>query len=119
MSMQSVKTRLVETDDKIIVRLKQKMADEKKIEVKEFILDISEFGEIIGIEMISPKSKYNIRRIVEFEDISSGITLAFDESCDALYLKLSRERSRNQKAVSGYISLNSEGELVAIEVSRI
>lgn len=82
----------------------------------EFILDLNQFGDVTGIEIIDLKSeagKFCLNSIKKtISTTGDNIKYSYDEDCDSFYLQLSNELSADQKAVEGLLVLNDDGEII-------
>ena len=82
----------------------------------EFILDLNQFREIIGLEIFNLKLEAGegcLTRIKEnISTMDGNIRYSYDEDSDSFYLQLADEFSADQKAVIGTLTLNTKGEIV-------
>jgi uncharacterized protein YuzE len=84
----------------------------------ECVLDVDDFDEVAGIEVLDVSSQLQIPGSACVEPIDSpGVRLTYDETVDALYLKLGRARAQHQILTGATFSLDSKHVLVRVEVS--
>ena len=75
---------------------------EKEIS-SEFVLDYDQFLNVIGVEIIN----------LELQ-AGDPHRYSYDSDTDSFYLKLSSDRSFDQKAVYGKIILDKDGQIVSL-----
>jgi uncharacterized protein YuzE len=86
----------------------------------DFILDFNPFNEIIGIEIINIKEELGLHCLELFEKMNfwdNAITYSYDGDTDSFYLRITDERSIDQKVVNGEILLNDKRQIVAMKAS--
>lgn len=80
----------------------------------DIVLDIDQFGDIIGLEVIGFGAMCGIH-----EDISEEVNnmcISYDVSSDAMALCLKEGRSFDQFVVEGHLIVNSLSQLVQVEL---
>jgi uncharacterized protein YuzE len=84
----------------------------------EMVLDYSESGEVIGVEIINLafETGKNCLGLINGTVPTQGDELKFsyDEDCDAFYLRLRSGRSLHQKVVRGKACLDSDSRIVSL-----
>lgn len=94
-----------------------------KVIETEIILDINQFREVIGLEILNLKleaGKTCLNQIKENIKATVGSRrYSYDEDSDSFYLQLANESSVDQKAVIGTLTLNREGEIVALSAKLV
>ncbi len=84
----------------------------------EMVLDFSEWGEVIGVEIISLAyhTGKNCLELISKVLPASGCEprFSYDEDCDAFGLTLSPGPSMDQKAVDGTVCLDGKGRIISL-----
>jgi uncharacterized protein YuzE len=83
----------------------------------ELVLDLDQFGEVIGIEILSLKSLGG-RKALPAKRPPAGsaqVEFSYDGEADAAYLRFKDDRSLDQRAVDGWLELGKDGSLVGIK----
>ena len=108
--------KVLTTDENLQVDICPYGSETKVIET-EFILDFNQYREIIGIEILNLKLEAGrtcLNKIKENIKTVENIRYSYDEETDSFYLKLVSDRSIDQEAVIGKLTLNTEGEIVSL-----
>lgn len=85
----------------------------------EGILDSSDFGDIIGLEILFFRDQLKAPPPKGSAPPGSGTGLprcSYDQEVDALYLRLSEGRSHKQSKVTVRAGMDSQGEVVQLSV---
>jgi uncharacterized protein YuzE len=107
--------------DKVIIEFANLAPEEIRTVGVEFVLDFNKWGDLIGIEVINLKYHTGSEVLDGFKDMASSSNasalLTYEEASDAFYIKLSEERSTDQRVVNGCLVLDSYGRLVKLEAN--
>ena len=110
---------IVREDERLEVAFSSSDARLSCINVR-FVLDFDQFGEVIGIEILNLKDQAGSRCLDKVEDVLKdsvrGLHHSYDDAVDAFYLRMSEERSIDQKAVDGVLVLNGKRQIVSFRV---
>ena len=101
------------------IRVRFATEDETSIRSKpiELVLDLDQFGEVIGIEILSLKT-IGGRKALPAKRASAGseqVEFSYDGEADAAYLRFKDYRSLDQRTVDGWLELGKDGSLVGIK----
>ena len=90
-------------------------AEASKLHPIEIVLDFSEYGDVLGIEIINLVFEVgeNALGIIKgsFPVDDKGMRYSYDEHSDAFYLRLQPGRSSRQRSVNGSIILDPVGQI--------
>lgn len=84
------------------------------------VLDFSEHGEVIGVEILNLvlETKNFGRRMIEQLTRDGGrVKSSYDEESDSLYLRLADARSRDQRAMEGSLLFDVDGKLLRLSAN--
>ena len=108
-------------DNEFLVEFSDLLEIEKEIS-SEFVLDYDQFQNVIGIEILNLElhAGKECLEIVERCIRSTGepYRYSYDRETDSFYLKLSRERSFDQKAMDGIIAVDRKEQVVALKTKN-
>jgi len=86
-----------------------------------FVLDLNQFGQVIGMEVLNIKLSAGYGCLKQIKKnigtTGDGLKYSYDEDSDSFYLQIVNERSMDQITVEGILSLEMEGSIVCLEAS--
>jgi uncharacterized protein YuzE len=82
------------------------------------IVDLSPLGKVVGVEIINAvlKAGKNGLKLIEqsVPADGNGVKYSYDADSDSFYLRLTGDRSVDQKAVDGFVLLDDRGRILAL-----
>lgn len=86
----------------------------------DLILDLNQFGDVVGIEIINLKLEAGTLCLNQIQKTIStmgeNIRYSYDDENDCFYLQLSNEPSFYQKAIEGLLVLNNDEEIIGFKI---
>ena len=86
----------------------------------DLILDLNQFGDVIGIEIINLKLEIGSFCLNQIQKTISttgeNFRYSYDDENDSFYFQLSNEPSSDQKAIEGMLVLNDEKEIIGFKI---
>ncbi|MBK8424240.1 MAG: hypothetical protein IPL30_10150 [Elusimicrobia bacterium] len=102
------------------IQLREVPSKDRKVYHVPLVIDVNQFNDIIGIEVIDLKFNTNaaiLDGVSENLKISQPhLRCSYDETSDCFYLLMSKEHSSNQIAVDGKIETDLCGNMVGISI---
>jgi uncharacterized protein YuzE len=83
----------------------------------ECVVDIDDFDEVAGIEILDLGSQMGLPATACVDAVNTPqVRVAYDESVDAMYIKLGRVRAQHQIVAQAHLFLDAKTTLVRMEV---
>ncbi len=80
-------------------------------------MDVDDFDEVAGIEVLDLSTQIGIPGGACVEPVNTArVRVAYDETVDALYIKLGRARAQHQIVAHASLFLDTRTTLVRVEV---
>ena len=114
---------IIKDDETISVRFSQEKSPSERVISIELVLDFDQNGEVIGIEIINLKWFGGQNSLPVEERLSlpveTQINFSYDDEADAAYIRILEASSKKQRAVEGWLEINSNGQLVGVRAKLI
>ena len=86
----------------------------------EVIVDLDDQGTLVGIEILEARRQRGVEAIqlAAHLPLEEAQLFSYDAEADAVYLRLARARSVDQRAWSGVVLINDKRGLLALELEE-
>ena len=110
--------KIIKLDAKINIKLSS-IKNSKVVENIEFVLDIDNYGDVIGIEIINLKYNTHCKDVAlnGYRNTDDGIRISYDSNADALSVSFSNNHSLDQKLTDGIVILDDNDYVVGMEIN--
>lgn len=82
----------------------------------ECVLDMDDFGEVAGIEVLGWRQQLPPRAFLDAPRRCGPVRWAYDDEVDALYIHLSKARAQNQRSARAKVALDRDRRVVCLEI---
>lgn len=110
---------IVREDDSLDVVFSSSDVPLSKVRVR-CVLDVDQFGEVIGIEILNLKDQVGNRCLGAIEETLrkpvGDLHYSYNDDVDAFYLRVSEGRSVDQKAVDAVLVISDKGQVVSMQI---